>query len=152
MSFRELICSGFRLTLNVTATLVLFFTFITLFRGEYWAITLDTLAQLLITTIYERGFDTQLGVFKVPNDQLETNETRNGLAPNESPGGAITAPPSRQGNPQVVACVVGWREEPHWYTQCLNSVADNWNCDALVAGIDGDEPEDEGMVDVFRTV
>lgn len=149
MPRREHMRSGLWLTLNIAATVALFYSWITLYRGQYWVITLNTLVQLWITTLYRRGFTTHFGVlnaprsrFDVSNDQLNTEKTHNGSLPD----GAYPQ------HTQVVASVVGWREDPLWYTKCLNSLVNNWNCEILVAGIDGNEPEDEQMVDVFRTV
>lgn len=53
---------------------------------------------------------------------------------------------------RTIASIVGWREDEEIYAECLRGVASSPTCTAVVAGIDGDEPEDEAMVDVFQKV
>lgn len=160
MSLGKLLRSGFWLTVNFAATLALFYTCTTLFQRESWILTLDTLAQLLTTFLYSCGFNIHFGLRKVPrsitnllNGQLTTKDgaVQHGSPDQPHTHGLPNEAPPNSPSSQVVASVVGWREDPHWYAQCLDSVATNWNCDVLIAGIDGNDSEDENMVDVFRT-
>lgn len=52
----------------------------------------------------------------------------------------------------TMAAVVGWREDPALYTRALQSYRRARGCVFLIAGIDGDEKQDEDMVDVFNMV
>lgn len=52
----------------------------------------------------------------------------------------------------TMAAIVGWREEPALYTRALESYRRARGCVFLIAGVDGDEKQDEDMVDVFNLV
>ncbi len=51
-----------------------------------------------------------------------------------------------------LAAVVGWREDPTLYRRALESYKASTTCVFLLAGIDGDEAQDQEMVDVFNRV
>ncbi|KAL2146411.1 hypothetical protein VTI28DRAFT_4164 [Corynascus sepedonium] len=53
---------------------------------------------------------------------------------------------------ECLAAVVGWREDPALYGRALESYKLSEACVFLVAGIDGDEAEDQDMVRVFKRV
>ena len=53
---------------------------------------------------------------------------------------------------ECVAAVVGWREDPLLYSRALESYKSSRTCSFLLAGIDGDETQDEDMVTVFSKV
>ncbi|KAK3902325.1 glycosyltransferase [Staphylotrichum tortipilum] len=61
---------------------------------------------------------------------------------------------SQQATPSLdcLAAVVGWREEPSLYRRALESYKSSTTCVFLLAGIDGDEAQDQEMVDVFNKV
>lgn len=51
-----------------------------------------------------------------------------------------------------MAAVVGWREDPALFTRALESYKFASSCAFLLVGIDGDETEDQEMVNVFNKV
>jgi hyaluronan synthase len=51
-----------------------------------------------------------------------------------------------------LAAVVGWREDPSLYARALESYKSSKTCTFLLAGIDGDETQDQDMVKVFKKV
>ncbi|KAK4221127.1 Hyaluronan synthase [Podospora fimiseda] len=53
---------------------------------------------------------------------------------------------------ECLAAVVGWREDPALYRRALESYKSARTCSFVLAGIDGDEKEDQDMVDVFSQV
>lgn len=53
---------------------------------------------------------------------------------------------------ECLAAVVGWREDPSLYARALESYKTSGACVFLLAGIDGDEEEDQEMVKVFNRV
>lgn len=53
---------------------------------------------------------------------------------------------------ECVAAVVGWREDPSLYARALDSYKSASTCVFLLAGIDGDEEEDQEMVKTFSRV
>lgn len=53
---------------------------------------------------------------------------------------------------EAVAAVVGWREDPDLWTQCLESYKTARGCKFLLVGIDGLEEDDQEMVDIFEQV
>lgn len=54
-------------------------------------------------------------------------------------------------DPQVVATLIGYREDLLLFRNCLERYLGS-GCKCLVVGIDGNQPEDEKMVSVFRDV
>ncbi|KAK7987414.1 hypothetical protein PG989_007729 [Apiospora arundinis] len=73
-------------------------------------------------------------------DRDHDDESTIGLAPPE--------PASPSGD--AIATIVGWREDPGLWRRCLESykTASGWAF--LIVGIDGDEPDDQEMIGVFR--
>ncbi|KAK4164444.1 family 2 putative glycosyltransferase [Cladorrhinum sp. PSN259] len=53
---------------------------------------------------------------------------------------------------ECLAAVVGWREDPALYRRALESYKTARTCSFLLAGIDGDDKEDQDMVNVFSQV
>ena len=53
---------------------------------------------------------------------------------------------------ECLAAVVGWREDPVLYERALESYKSARSCVFLLAGIDGDETEDQDMINVFNKV
>ncbi|CAN9129700.1 unnamed protein product [Alternaria alternata] len=51
-----------------------------------------------------------------------------------------------------IAAIVGYREDPVIFTKALESYKDAEGCQFVLTCIDGNEPEDQVMVDVFRKV
>lgn len=51
-----------------------------------------------------------------------------------------------------MAAVVGWRELPELFRRALDSYATAQGCVFLLIGIDGDDAEDQDMVNVFNEV
>lgn len=133
------------------------------YRGIVWAAILaETSCTLLIAAYYQYFVLPSRERAPIPNVESSQNDTRaptplvaNGpLVVNGSThdDNAIESLAPRDEDVQAVATVVGWREDPVWYTKCLNSLKHNRNCELVVAGIDGNEPEDEKMVDIFQKV
>ncbi|EAQ91815.1 hypothetical protein CHGG_00050 [Chaetomium globosum CBS 148.51] len=53
---------------------------------------------------------------------------------------------------ECLAAVVGWREDPALYARALESYKSSGACVFLLAGIDGDEAEDQDMARVFKKI
>ncbi|KAL2267971.1 hypothetical protein VTJ83DRAFT_2817 [Remersonia thermophila] len=53
---------------------------------------------------------------------------------------------------QCMAAIVGWREDPSLYARALESYKSARSCVFVLCGIDGDEQEDQDMVDVFNKI
>jgi hyaluronan synthase len=51
-----------------------------------------------------------------------------------------------------IACIIGYRENPSIFEQCLQSYHSAIGCAHLVVGIDGNQDADLDMVRVFQTV
>ncbi len=51
-----------------------------------------------------------------------------------------------------IAAVVGWREDPSLFARAMESYKSARGCAFLLVGIDGDEAEDQEMVNVFLRV
>lgn len=115
-------------------------------------ITIDISLQLMLTALYCRGVNFHYGInlrtFLYSHHPVgPTNQD------GEKPEVALTKDSiSFSSRHRVIATAVGWREDPVWYKKCLRSLAKNRNCELLIAGIDGNETEDEEMVDIFKLV
>lgn len=55
-------------------------------------------------------------------------------------------------NCDTMAAVVGWREDPELWQRCLESYRTARGCKFLLAGVDGDDADDQEMVEVFKKV
>ncbi|KAH7324795.1 hypothetical protein B0I35DRAFT_348183 [Stachybotrys elegans] len=53
---------------------------------------------------------------------------------------------------QIMAAVVGWREDPSLFTRALESYKYASGCRFVLVGIDGDDAQDEEMMNVFNQV
>ena len=60
--------------------------------------------------------------------------------------------PSKVTVVECMAAVVGWREDPSLFTRALASYRQAKGCVFLLVGIDGNETQDQEMVDVFDKV
>ncbi|KAL1851677.1 hypothetical protein Daus18300_012486 [Diaporthe australafricana] len=49
-----------------------------------------------------------------------------------------------------MAAVVGWREDPDLFSRALESYKTTEGCTFLLVGVDGDEIDDQDMVDLFK--
>ena len=56
----------------------------------------------------------------------------------------------RSGSSSCVASAIGYREDPAVYAWCLRSYLNRTEIGFFVAGLDGDEEQDLGMVKTFR--
>ena len=54
--------------------------------------------------------------------------------------------------PRCLASVVGYREEPNLFTKCLESYRNCPGLEAMLVGIDGNEPQDMEMANIVRKV
>lgn len=54
--------------------------------------------------------------------------------------------------PECMAAVIGYREDTQIFTQALESYRHATGCRFLLVGIDGDDREDEYMIEIFRKV
>jgi len=61
------------------------------------------------------------------------------------------ARPGESPNTQVIVSIVGYREDPLLFKNCLERYLKSGS-KYLVVGVDGNQPEDENMVRVFRNV
>lgn len=131
-----------------------------LFQFGYLILTVDAVVKLVLTFLYTHlHSDDKSKHTKADNPlssrnllaQLETEESKE-LEEAKEPLVSIVDLSSSDGEPDVVGCVVGWREDEELYARCLESLLTTPSCTTIVAGIDGDEVEDERMVDVFQKV
>lgn len=125
-----------------------------MFQLGYLILTVDAVVKLLLTFAYThlhseaksssgKGLSPQLVAVK-PDELEEVEKSLVRISDDEL---SLT-----DSDPDVVGCVVGWREDEELYARCLESLKSTPNCTTIVAGIDGDEAEDERMIDVFHKV
>lgn len=131
-----------------------------LFQLGYLILTVDALVKLFLTFLYthlnseqerkhtndHESFPRQRILPQVEPQQLcELEEAK-------VPSVSIDELSLNDREPEVIGCVVGWREDEELYARCLESLFSTPSCTTIVAGIDGNEIEDECMVDVFQRV
>ncbi|KAG8163056.1 hypothetical protein KVR01_007534 [Diaporthe batatas] len=125
-----------------------------LLKLGYLILTVDAVVTLLLTFLYTHlNSDAKITSGKSLAPQLaaaEPNELEETKEPRGSP--TDTSPNTIDGEPNVIGCAVGWREDEELYARCLESLQSTQSCTTVVAGIDGDEAEDERMINVFHTV
>lgn len=131
-----------------------------LFQLGYLILTVDAVVKLVLTFLYTHLHSEDKSTNTKANDslsarnllpQLETEDSKE-LEEVKEPLVSIDDLSSSDGEPDVIGCVVGWREDEELYARCLESLLTTSSCTTVVAGIDGDEAEDERMVDVFQKV
>ncbi|KAK8104482.1 uncharacterized protein PG998_011515 [Apiospora kogelbergensis] len=62
----------------------------------------------------------------------------------------LATPEATGPNCDAIAMIVGWREDPGLWRRCLESYKSASGWAFMIVGIDGDEPDDKEMIDVFQ--
>lgn len=131
-----------------------------LFQFGYLILTVDALVKLFLTFLYTHLHSEDKAKHANAHEpipgrnfqpQLESQEPRE-LEEAKVPSVSVKGLTIDDGELEVLGCVVGWREDEELYARCLESLRSTPSCTTIVAGIDGDEVEDERMVDVFQKV
>lgn len=131
-----------------------------LFQLGYLILTFDALVKLFLTFLYthlnsdeksrhiedHESLPDEKNILQLESQQ-PSEHTKNKVA-----AVSVHDLDLNDREPEVVGCVVGWREDEELYARCLDSILTTPNCTTVVAGIDGDEIEDDRMVDVFQRV
>ncbi|KAK2599897.1 hypothetical protein N8I77_011614 [Diaporthe amygdali] len=146
--------------LRIAATSGILAGAFTLFRLGYLILTVDAVIKLFLTFIYTHlNFEDKSERTKA-RESLANRKNLSVVEPQEPgeledlkvPLVSVNDLTLHNEEPEVVGCVVGWREDEELYAQCLQSLISSPSCTAIVAGIDGDEGEDERMVEIFQRV
>lgn len=144
--------------LRIAATSGILVGAFALFQLGYLILTVDALVKLSLTFLYTRFNCEQKSKHAESHDSFPNEKDLRQLEPpqpcdpEETKLLSISVRSLDDGEPDVVGCVVGWREDEELYARCLESLRSGPNCTTIVAGIDGDEIEDANMVDVFQRV
>lgn len=146
--------------LRIAATSGILAGAFTLFRLGYLILTVDAVIKLFLTFIYthlnfeDKSERTKAREFLANRKNLSVVEPQEPgeLEDLKVPLVSVNDLTLHNEEPEVVGCVVGWREDEELYARCLQSLISSPSCTAIVAGIDGDEGEDERMVEIFQTV
>lgn len=131
-----------------------------LFQLGYLILTVDALVKLSLTFLYTHLNSEKKRKHTEDRESLPTEKNLPQLEPQglceleeaKVPSVRIDDLSLTDREPEVIGCVVGWREDEELYARCLESLHSTPSCTSIVAGIDGDEVEDERMVDVFQRV
>ncbi|KAK4185178.1 family 2 putative glycosyltransferase [Podospora australis] len=117
-----------------------------------YPVTLDIVITIALTELNRYIVERRRADFARSEQQL-AEETRSWNEKEEwSPVHLETQPLSAAPRLECLAAVVGWREDPALYTRALESYKSARTCAFFLAGIDGDEAEDQDMVTVFSQV
>ncbi|KAL1858039.1 hypothetical protein Daus18300_010151 [Diaporthe australafricana] len=146
--------------LRIAATSGILAGAFTLFRLGYLILTVDAIIKLLLTFIYTHVNSQQKGERAKAHEPFSSRNTLPQLTSQEpavleelkAPLVGVDNLSLDDEEPGVVGCVVGWREDEELYARCLESLISTPSCTAIVAGVDGDEVEDERMVEVFQKI
>lgn len=129
-----------------------------LFQLGYLILTVDALVKLFLTFLYTHLHSEDKKKHSNANEslagklpQLESEEPKE-LEEDKVLSVSVKDLSIDDEELEVIGCVVGWREDEELYDRCIESLRSTPTCTAIVAGIDGDEAEDERMVDVFQKV
>lgn len=131
-----------------------------LFQLGYLILTVDALVKLFLTFLYTHLNSEHKSKHTENHAHLPGEKSLPQLEPQQPCESKEAKVPSvsvdelglDDREPEVVGCVVGWREDEELYARCLESIHSTPSCTTIVAGIDGDEIEDERMIDVFHRV
>lgn len=131
-----------------------------LFRLGYLILTVDALVKLFLTFLYTHLNSEYKSKHTEDHESCPDEKHLGRLEPQQLceleeakvPSVSISDLSLNDKEPDVIGCVVGWREDEELYARCLESLFSTPSCTTIVAGIDGDEIEDERMVDVFQRV
>ena len=145
-----------RMAFNVLAALV-FLPLIWIAKDHCrWPMTLDAILTVFLTELtryvnegrrmayHDGGCASPVMKEKVDADKMDP-ETR-------AFSDVDSVSSSSMARLDIMAAVVGWREDPALYARALESYRRARGCVFLIAGIDGDEKQDQDMVDVFNMV
>ena len=118
-----------------------------------WPVTLDLFITVALTELNRLVNEGRRMALRekesMPSPCLEKAELGGGLKQH-----VVTY--ERSGTPDpsvdVMAAVVGWREDPDLFRRALESYQGTRCCKFLLVGIDGDEDADQDMVNVFNEV
>lgn len=148
--------------LRVAATSGILAGAFALFQLGYLILTVDALVKLFLTFLYthlnseekQKQHTNDLESFPSEKNlpQAEQQQQLCELEGAKVPSVSTDELSLTDREPEVIGCVVGWREDEELYARCLESLFSTPSCTTIVAGIDGDEIEDERMVDVFQNV
>jgi hypothetical protein len=130
---------------NVVGTASLIAGAFTLLHLRYFLLTIDGLINIFLACFYQYAQRRQCQQLQPASGHRR--ELKNIGASSSGPDDDKLKHEHR-----TIASVVGWREDETLYAGSLRAVASSPSCTAVVAGIDGDEPEDDAMVDVFQKV
>lgn len=116
--------------------------------NTYWPATIDLLLSILLAEYCRYRNEGRRIAFRRSESQplrLKDDVEKHALA--YAPGAQAGA-----SSCDSMAAIVGWREDPELWTKCLESykTATGWRF--LLAGIDGDDADDQDMVDIFKKV
>lgn len=146
--------------LRVAATSGILAGAFALFQLGYLILTVDALVKLFLTFLYthlnseHKNKNTENHAHLLGEKSLPQLEPQQPFEPKEAkvPSVSVDELGLDEREPEVVGCVVGWREDEELYARCLESIRSTPNCVTIVAGIDGDEIDDERMIDIFHRV
>lgn len=138
--------SWFRQLLNFIGCLIIFPLYRAAAVNTYYPATVDLLISILLAEFcryqnegrriaFHEG-EAQPTRFK---DDIEKHATR-------APGGHGAS------NGNTMAAIVGWREDADLWTRCLESYKSTRGCRFTLVGIDGHDPDDQEMIDIFKKV
>ena len=138
---------AFRQFLNlIGCVLALLLYYFTTAHSRY-PITLDIIVTIAFTELNRYVIEGCRVAFR-------GRQQHNGRAALQEKRNGDTFLEGQSDNPtlECLAAVVGWREDPSLYARALESYKSSKPCVFLLAGVDGDEAEDQDMIKVFNKV
>ncbi|KAJ6437317.1 hyaluronan synthase [Purpureocillium lavendulum] len=114
-----------------------------------WPVTLDLILTVVLTELTRYVNEGRRMAYY---EEFRPPSISEGMDPEKAALELELLTPSSATRLDCMAAVVGWREDPALFTRALESYKTTRGCVFLVVGIDGDEAEDQDMLDVFNLV
>ncbi|OCL13621.1 glycosyltransferase family 2 protein [Glonium stellatum] len=137
--------SAFYQVLNVLGCFLSVVAYAAIFRYSHVPLTLDILFTIFLAETNRLNIEKR-------RQQLRTSLTKSLSYKPELSASKIFPIDKDISDPGCVAAVVGYREDPQLFERALQSYIGARGCKFMLVGIDGDEAEDQEMINVFKQV
>ncbi|KAJ4397285.1 hypothetical protein N0V93_001509 [Gnomoniopsis smithogilvyi] len=138
--------SWLRQLVNLIGCILIFPLYRAAAVNTYYPATVDLLISILLAEYCRFKNESRRIAFREAETQPQYKDDIEKYAPTKH------SEQPRISSCDTLAAIVGWREDPDLWARCLESYKTTQGCKFLLAGIDGNEPDDLEMVEVFKKV
>lgn len=137
-----------RQLLNLIGCLLIFPLYRAAAVNTYFPATVDLLISILLAEFCRYNNESK----RIAFSEVETLPSDKGDEDVEKQAFSLVSGRESSATCEAVAAVVGWREDPDLWRRCLESYRAASCCKFVLVGIDGDDADDEEMVEIFKKV